>query len=399
MKCTIHPLPVPDRWCVLGYYTLNPYAPDGSDRILAAGVDLTTKQVEVLILSSAGRVLDRFHGSPVFPSVWHTGLWQSWSPDARYVYFQRGSLKEMSIVRHELATGREQVVEGDLEGMPATGEPGVSCYHGMLYAAGYGDGIYKPDASPIPFQARDRHGLSLLSFDPPQCKLHLSTAQILDMHPARDRLLEADRDIKKRLGANDGLTLMTYCVRWNPQGTRLLFYFGNHSVVRERGEPRLAYVFTAEHGLKNVRMVLDLSFEKTGVHWGWQADGDHLIGYGPRADNPSKRCLAEVRYDGSSYRKLSDHQSGGHPTSCPTDHDLLVTDEGAPGGGAVVFISRRTGLEVGRVTLPKFIGDTEPPGRNELRICHHPVFHPSGRKLLVNTMPGPMATLAEITID
>ena len=390
---------VSDRWCILGYYTLNPYAPDGSDRLLAAGVDLSTSQVEVLILSNTGRVLDRFHGSTVFPSVWHTGLWQSWSPDARYVYFQRGALKHRTVVRRELATGRERVVSGELEGMPASGEPGIGCFHSMLYAAGYGDGIYKSDESPIPFQAREKHGLHWIGFEPPRYQLKLSTAALLEMHPHRDRLRDTDHQIKQRWGVDDGLTMMTYCIRWNAQGARFFLYFGNHSVVKERGEPKLSYVFTADRDLRNIRMVLDLSFDKAGVHWGWQADGNHLIGYGPRPDDPSKRCLAQIRFDGSGYRKLSDHCSGGHPSVCPTDPDLLVTDELVPGGGAVVFLSRRTGLEVGRVNLPKYIGDTEPSGRNPQRICHHPVFHPSGRKLLVNTLPGPLATLVQITLE
>jgi hypothetical protein len=391
-------LPVADRWCVHSYYTLCPYAPDGSGRILLAGADLATNQAEVLILSSEGGVLDRFGRQPVTPSFWHTGFWQSWSPDSRYVYFQSGTMMQPKTVRRELATGAEVRVTGDLEGLPPSGEPGLSCSHGLLYAAGYGDGKWKPEQAPVPFLERRRHGLSLLSFHPPAETLRFSTQDVLDQHPDRDRILAAEKEMQSRLGTSEGLTLMIYCVRWNRQGTRFLFYFGNHCVVKERGEPRLAYVFTASRDLTDIRLALDISFDRRGVHWGWQPDGENLIGYGPRTEGKPGTCLAEVRWDGSGYRMLSDHASGGHPSGSPRDADLLVTDEGGPQHGNVVFISRRSGEILERVPLPKFIGDREAGGRNSWRVCHHPVFNLSGDRVLCNSLPGPLATLQEIRL-
>lgn len=395
-KPLVKPIDNHGRWCVHGYYTLCPYAPDRSGRMLVAGADLETEQAEVLVLDAQGGLLDQFGKQKVNPSFWHTGLWQSWSPDSRYVYFQSGSLTEPQVTRRDLETGAEVSVAGDLEGMSPSGEPGVSAPHGMLYAAGYGDGLYKPDQSPVPFQARDQHGLSLISFDPPRRQLVLTTQQVLDEHPDRDRILDAERRLQRELGSNEGLTLMLYCVRWSPDGSRLLFYFGNHNVVKQRNEPRLAYVFTAKRDLTDVKLALDLSFGRRGVHWGWQPDNEHLIGYGSHPEDQSRRCLAEVRFDGTGYRKLSDHDSGGHPSASPTDPDLLVTDEGGLEQGAVVFISRTNGQEIKRVPLAKFKGRTEPPGRNPLRVCHHPVFNHDGSKVLCNCLPDNLATLVEI---
>ncbi len=391
-------LAVPGRWCVHSYYTLCPYAPDGSGRILVAGADLATGIGQVLVLSPQGGVLDRFGDNPATPSFWHTGMWQSWSPDGQSVYFQSGTMLEPKVVKRELATGQEIVVDGDMEGLPPSGEPGLSCSHGLLYAAGYGDGRFKPEQASIPFQARDKHGISQLSFDPPGEKLVLSTQAILDRHPQRERILQAERELKQRLGDHEALTLMTYCVRWNPAGDRCLFYFGNHCVDKSRGEPKLAYVFTADRSLDDMHLALDISFGKPGVHWGWQPDNQRLIGYGPDPQNPARICLAEVRYDGSGYRKLSDHASGGHPSVCPTNDDLLVTDQGGAGHGSVVFISRATGCEIGRVNLPKFAGPREAPGRNALRVCHHPVFNQAGDRLLCNSLPGDNAALMEIVL-
>lgn len=392
------PLQVSNRWCVHSYYTLCPYAPDGSGRILIAGADPASGQGEVIILSPDGEVLDRFGSHPVIPSFWHTGFWQSWSPDGRYVYYQSGTLQHPETVRRELTTGVEVRVAGDLEGFPPSGEPGISCSHGLLYAAGYGDGKWKPEQAPMPFLERQRHGISEIRFDQSAEKLLLSTQAILDQHPDHDRIMEAEKALQAQLGAEEGLTLMTYCVRWNRQGSRFLFYFGNHSVVKVRNEPKLAYVFTADRELKDIRLALDLSFGRRGVHWGWQPDGERLIGYGPRTDGKPGTCLAEVRYDGSGYQMLSIHSGGGHPSASPRDEDLLVTDEGGPEHGNVVFVSRSSGDILERVPLPKFVGDREAPGRNPLRVCHHPVFNHSGDRVLCNSLPGTLATLQEIRL-
>lgn len=396
MNTTARAFPIQDRWSLHSYYTLCPYASDGSGRILAAGADLANGTGEVLVLSSEGAVLDRFASHALDGSFYHTGWWQTWSPDCRYVYYQAGTLKEPRIGRRDLRTNTDTFAPGDMEGAPPSGEPILSGLLGMLYAAGYGDGKYKPDEAPVPFQARDRHGLFETSFDNPGHRLRLSVEQILDQHPDRDKLRASDREIKQRHG--DGLTLMAYCVRWAPDGSRFLFFFGNHCVVKERNEPKITYVMTGDRSLKDIRIALDLSYDRRGVHWSWQPDCQRLIGYGPRSDEPGKTCLAEVNADGTGYRKLSDHRSGGHPSVSPSDDDLIVTDEHVPGGGAVVFLSRTTGAEIHRVPLAKYIGDREAPGRNPLRVCHHPVFNRTGDRVLCVSLPGRDAQLVELQL-
>ncbi len=393
----IRVLPIPERWCVHSYYSLCPYAPDGSGRILISGVSLESQKAEVLVLSADGTVLHRIGSVEVTPSYWHTGLWQSWSPDGNAVYYQSGTHLEPRTTRHDLISGKEIHVDGDIEGMPPRGEIGLSCSHGMLYAAGYGGNGYHPERSPVPFQERSAHGVSRTSFFPPQIELALSTQEILDRHPQREQILEADSAIQRRLGEDEGLTLMSYCVRWNRSGSRCLFFFGNHCVVKDRGEPKITSIFTADPELRDLHLAVDCSFDRFGVHWSWQADDENLIGYGPDPDNPTKLCLAEVRYDGTGYRKISDHASGGHPSTSPVDHNLVVTDEGSAEGGNVVFLSKRTGEIIERVPLPKFVGESEPKGRNALRVCHHPVFNHQGDRVLCNSLPGEFATMVEIT--
>lgn len=385
---------VPDRWCVHGYYTLCPYAPDGSGRLLLAGADVASRQTEVLVIGDAddAPVVQRFAVDALPDSFWHTGLWQSWGPNARCVYYQSGSLQHPQVTRRNLETGAVTTVDEDLEGVPPSGEPGISASHGMLYAAGYSHKQYKPEQSPVPFQARDRHGLSQISFDPPCHELVLSTEQVLAMHPQRDRLLEADRQMRERLGEGEGLTLMCYCVRWNRQGTRLLFYFGNHCVAKSRNEPRIAYVFTADRDLKDLRFCVDLSFDRRGVHWGWHPDGEHLLGYGPDPAT-GQTCIAIVHHSGEHYRKLASHQSHGHPNVSPADDDLLVTDSN--GKGLVEFIDLRDDRIVATATLPR----SEPnpaPGRHPGVLDLHPVFRPDGKRVLVNTWMDGRGTPAEL---
>lgn len=393
----LKPYPVKDRWCVHSYYTVSPYAPDGSGRLLVAGGDLAAGLGEVIVLDADGAVLDRFGSTALHSGFFHTGLWQTWSPDGRYVYYQAGTLNRPLIMRRELRSGAELTLEGDMEGAPPYGEPLVSGLMGMLYAAGYGYNRFQPELAPVPFQRRDAHGLFRYTFEPRSIELALSVADVLARHPDRERIAASDRELKRRLGREDGLTLMCYCVRWSPDGSRLLFYFGNHCVHGSRGEPRLSYIFTADRELRDLHLAVDLSYGRPGVHWSWHPDGEHLVGYGPVPGDPARMCLAQVRYDGSGYRRISEHRSGGHPSVSPVDPHLLVTDESAI-PGAVVFIDLRTDEVVRRILLPRALGTEEPRGRNRQRVCLHPVFSADGRKVIVNTLPGEHAVVCEIDV-
>lgn len=392
--------PVDNRWCVHAYYTVSPYAPDSSDRLLIAGTDIETGVGEVLILDGDGAVLDRFGSSHASAGFYHTGFWQTWSPDAHYVYYQQGTSHEPTVVKRELATGREWSMAGDVEGAPPDGEPLISGLRGMLYAAGYGTGEYNAAVAPVPFQQRDKHGIFSYSFQPDRSELLLSVADILENHPQRDAILAVDKEIQAHLDdPNEGATLMTYCVRWSPNAERFLVFFGNHTVknmASERREPKLLYIFTARRDLSDMCLALDFSFGKPGVHWSWHPDGEHLVGYGPDPDDESRLCLAQVRYDGTGYRRLSRHASSGHPSISPVDHNLAVTDETGTNPGRVIFIDTRRDEVVKAVELPREYGDTIPRGRNRFRVCHHPVFAADGRKVLVNTLPDARAVLTEI---
>ena len=382
---------IPDRWCILSYYTQCPLAPDGSGRLLLAGADLTTRRGSVYVLNPDGSVADEFGNHPVESGFFHTGFWQTWSPDARYVYYQSGTLQQPTITRRELATGDEITIGGDAEGAPPDGEPVVSGLMGMLYAAGYGYGVYNPAIAPVPFENRDEHGIFEYTFAPESRRLRLSVNRMLECHPDREKLLEIDRELSRRNGTPAGLTLMCYCVRWNPRGDRMLFYFGNHCVVKERQEPKVTAIFTCKRDFSDLHLALDLV--KGGVHWSWHPDGEHLLGYANLGEAGSG--LSIVRYDGTGLRKLCGHLGSGHPSVSPTDRNLVMTDTY---NGDVLFWNIKRDRCLDTQNIPNSLPSMPGSGclRNETRVCHHPVFAADGKSAFINVLDGNHACLYEI---
>jgi Tol biopolymer transport system component len=265
---------------------------------------------------------------------------------------------------------------------------------GMLYAAGYANGNYEPDKAGVAFEHRDKHGIFSYSFenkDNTNITPMLSTQDILDIHPDKEKIQYYDSKLK-HIG---GLTLMLYCIRWNDDGSRLLFYFGNHSVDKKRGEPKISYVFTADKDFKEIKLAVDMSFGKSGVHWSWQKDNKNLIGYGTDSST-NKFCLMESSADGKHKRMINEHDSGGHPSTSPKDNNIIVTDEFST--ASIVFFDKKTGKKLDRIKSNNRYGNNIPLGRNRYRVCHHPVFNRDGTKILFNTMDGKYAKPMEVEI-
>lgn len=397
---TVHDIPIPDRWTLHTYYAQSPYAPDGSGRLLLAGGDLKADRGELIILNTDRQIETRFANEPLTPPFYHSAYWQAWGTEARYVFYQSGTLRQPEIVRHDLTIGEETSIPGDMEMVPADGKPFLNGMSDMLYAAGAGDGTRRMDELPIRYQDREQHGLFSYSFDPPGRELVLSVAEVLEQHPQRDAILQADRAIKARFGDDDCLTLTLYAVRYSNSGERILFYFGNHTVwKRERGEPKIGTVFTANRDLSDMQMAVDLSFDKRGNHWGWHPDERHILGYctDPDQDGKATALMQVDTHDVGNMRRLSYHATNGHPSISPTNQHLLVSDSySVP--GEVVFIDIRSDTTLATLHLPRTNTENVPPGRNRHRVDHHPVFNPDGSRVLINTLPGELAVVAEIEV-
>lgn len=388
----VREIQVPGRWCVHSYYIRSPYAPDGSGRLLLAGADMNTLTGKVFVIGPDGSILDEFGEKKVESNFFHTGLWQSWSADCRYVYYESGTLQEPWITRRELETGREIRIEGDAEGTPPHGEPAVSGLLGMLYAAGYGYLRYQPEIAPVPFEERDRHGLFEYTFEPGMRKLRLSVNQVLSIHPEQEFLRKEDRRLAELNGTPAGLTLMCYCVRWSPDGQRMMFHFGNHCVVRERQEPRLVYIFTCKRDFSDLHLAVSWRQNGGGAYWSWHPDGEHLTGnvIDPETGAGS---VAMVRYDGLDFHKICDAPEGGHVSVCPSDPEILVIDNT---GGMVDFWDLQKNRMYASQHFPNTWTGAVREGRNRTRCCHHPVFTKGGEHVLFNAFSGDLCRLIEI---
>lgn len=71
-----------DKWSVHSYYTLNPYAPDGSGRLLFAAADFETGTGKVYIADNDGKVVDSFGENKYSSSFFHTGFGRPGVPTA-----------------------------------------------------------------------------------------------------------------------------------------------------------------------------------------------------------------------------------------------------------------------------------------------------------------------------
>jgi len=411
MKITnVRKFPIENRWVVHSYYSMNPYAPDGSGRLLCAGCDLETGLGEVYVLDRDGKVIDRFGKQKVTAIFFHTGFWQAWGRDAKTVYYQAadGDVLHPKLRAHDLETGREITVDADMEGAPIHGEPILYGLSGIYYASGYGDGKYHPEQSPVPFEARDQHGLFSVTPSTGKKELVLSVADVLAAHPLREKLEAEDKAQIERTG--DPLTLMIYCARYSRDGKNIMFHFGNHCTDRSRGEPHLLSLFTArvgEDGISDVRHALDLNYARNGVHWSWMPDNENLIGFANLEEDGTvgRKCMASVHRDGTDYRVITREAGyGGHPSKSPCA-DIYANDSSrtAADGSRVGTVSfyGADGGELSTMEFPRYNdeGFGIPRGRNRHFVCHHPVFNADGTRVLFNTLPGKNAELCEMEIE
>ena len=79
----------------------------------------------------------------------------------------------------------------------------------------------------------------------------------------------------------------------------------------------------------------------------------------------------------------------------PVEHELYLNDL-SRNPGTVELIDGRSGAAIRSWELPRVNGETEPPGRNRYRVCHHPVFSRDGAQILANVLPGRHAGLVVV---
>ena len=184
-----------------------------------------------------------------------------------------------------------------------------------------------------------------------------------------------------------GGTLFGFHVKWNPQGSRILF------VVRIRPKnpvmgKRLNYVLTLRPDGSELRLALPASiWAKGGHHPNWHPDGEQILQNINLYGDGLLFCI--YKFCGTDLRALSqDMRGGGHP-SLHKSGNFLVTDaypheRVAFGDGTVPirWVDLGTNQETELLRVP-----TNPTYRgicNELRVDPHPAWDRQGRVIAFN---------------
>jgi len=187
-------------------------------------------------------------------------------------------------------------------------------------------------------------------------------------------------------------------VKWNPQGTRLMFVLRwlprknfRRWFIRNKFRTRLNNVITMNADGSNVRVAIpDSQWCKGGHHPNWCPDGEHLI-MNLNVHGEGLRFI-RARYDGTGLSTLNDSVTGsGHPTMHPDGRHVL-TDAycGEPvafgdGTTPIRWIDLHSSEEkhLARIrTLPDFKGK-----RKQLRVDPHPAWDRDFKRIAFNACP------------
>ncbi|MDA3960509.1 MAG: hypothetical protein PF961_06945 [Planctomycetota bacterium] len=182
--------------------------------------------------------------------------------------------------------------------------------------------------------------------------------------------------------------LYGFHVKWNPQGTRLMYVLRYR---RHDGKPvpgRGPQMITMKADGSDVQVALSRAdWSKGGHHPDWCPDGEHIIMNLNLAGDGLR--FVQVRYDGTDLRALHDTIPGsGHPTMHPDGRHVL-TDEytnaqlAYPDGSVPirwVDLEAGTDQELVRIpSAPAFFGP-----QRQLRIDPHPAWDRSFRYVTFN---------------
>ena len=252
-----------------------------------------------------------------------------------------------------------------------------------LTQAGYG--VVVPHvALPLNSHADEHDGIFITDASTGKCKLLVSFAQIFEALPEMRRPLE---------GASGAL--YGFHVKWNPQGTRLMFVIRwrrAEGCGRREGRLTRNHVVTMNADGSDIRLAMPAEiWARGGHHPNWCPDGEHIIqnlnlfGTGLQ--------FASFRFDGTDLRALHPGiRGGGHPTLHPDNRHILTdayTREYAEYGDGTTplrWIDIESGEETTLVrirTEPLYEGPMDC-----LRVDPHPAWDRLHRRIVFNACPG-----------
>ena len=346
-----------------------PYAGESSDVVV---VDLATAEWNVVANTHA---FDTQLGAQV-----------QWGRNDCELYFNDMDVKRWRpyAVRLDPLSGKKVALEGSLYMVSPDGAKLASpcLLRTALVQAGYG--VVAPAvALPLNEAADDRDGLYITDAESGRCTLLASFARI------GESLEEMKRDLDREPGA-----LYGFHVKWNAQGTRLMF------VVRCRRAdghgsreqlPTRNYVVTMKADGSDMHLAMPSAiWSRGGHHPNWCPDGEHII-HNLKLDGTGLQ-FARYRYDGSGLCALAPKISGGgHPTMHPDGRHILTDaylgESAAFGDGTTplrwIDIEAETETTLVRMRTKPLV---EGPMR-VLRVDPHPAWDRAYRRIVFNACP------------
>lgn len=314
------------------------------------------------------------------------GAQVQWGRNDRELYFNDMDVKRWRpfAVRMDPLAGTKVALEGSVYMVSPDGARLASpcLLRTALTQGGYG--VVAPAAAlPVNGPADDSDGLYITDAESGRCALLASFA----------RICESVADLKSDVTGSAG-ALYGFHVKWNAQGTRLMF------VVRLRrgegqghGEGPLTknYVVTMNADGSDIRLALPAAiWARGGHHPNWCPDGEHII-QNLKLDG-SRLQFVRYRYDGSGLGAVAPTiDGGGHPTLHPDGRHLLTDaylgEKATFGDGTTPlrWIDIETGTETALVRIRTKPLDAGP--MNVLRVDPHPAWDRPCRRVVFNACP------------
>lgn len=376
--------------CIHRFYDSSPFSPSGryvaltrlpfEDRLPGPGdvaevvvVDLETGEAEVV---SDTRGWDTQLGAQV-----------QWGNDDRTLLFNDVDTTNWTPfgVRMDPLAGERHRLDGTIYAVSPDGRwsAGPCLRRCLRTQRGYGV-VVPAERIPVNHGAADDDGLYVTDLATGTVRLLVSTADIFaQAFQAPDRPKYARGDF------------YGFHVKWNPQGTRLLFVLRwiprTWMPWRRKKRYRRLNVVTLDSSGSNPRIAVDdATWRKGGNHPNWCPDGEHVL-MNLNTEGEGLR-FARVRYDGTGLTTLSRaFRASGHPTLHP-DARHVLTDayphEAVAFGDGTVPIRWLDLLSGGESTLVRIrtLSDHErrEPG---LRVDPHPAWDRDFRRIAFNACP------------
>jgi hypothetical protein len=245
----------------------------------------------------------------------------------------------------------------------------------------YGYGVVAPlDAVPWNVGAADDDGIWITDTAAGTTRLAVSLRQLVEA--------SGDPELQRLADSTDG-GFYGFHVKWNPQGTRLLFVVRHRS--RLTGSPPRPMLFTLRPDGSDIALALPArTWAAGGHHPNWCPDGEDIL-MNLRYENGPMRFV-QFRADGSGLSPLAPTVVGsGHPTMHADGYHIL-TDDYADGRFAspegvvpLRWIDTRAGREqqILRIrTAPLFAGAAK-----RFRVDPHPAWDGQFRYVTFNACP------------